>query len=136
MQTKTKGNIRLIIRIALVIVIAVVGIVIFWNRSVSADALATNTNKQVKISYYSGVPEGQKAYEEACKEEKEDVHKIEYTTKSLGRMQWGKELENGTHSVYYDAADVHTLADYFDDAQESYMDLYECYIKAYKAVME
>ena len=55
MQTKTKGNIRLIIRIALVIVVAVVGIVIFWNRSVSADALATNTNKQVKISYYSGV---------------------------------------------------------------------------------
>ena len=51
-------------------------------------------------------------------------------------MQWGKELENGTHSVYYDASDVHTLAGFFDEAQDSYADLYDRYIEAYKAVMQ
>ncbi|WP_026653385.1 hypothetical protein [Butyrivibrio proteoclasticus] len=121
-------------RAAMISCVVAVGIA-FGGIVTSANA--TNTNTQVAVSYYTGKPTNPKAsYEDAYSDGDSAVGKVTYTTKSLGRLQWGEADSEGKYEVYYDASDVHTMAADVNDAEAKYLELYQKYSEAYKSVME
>jgi len=101
-----------------------------------AKAVASSTNTQVTVTYYTGQPSSAISYEKAYAEGDSAVGEVTYTTKSCGRLQWGKPDEKGQYEVYYDASDVHELASSLNVSEEEYLKLYEKYVEAYKAVNE
>lgn len=101
-----------------------------------ASAVTTSTNQQVTITYYTGKPSTDVSYQDAYLNGDSAVDKVAYQTKSIGRLQWGEQAADGTYSVYYDAADIHTLAAYLNESEEKYEELYESYLDAKKAVLE
>ncbi|AOZ97822.1 hypothetical protein [Butyrivibrio hungatei] len=121
-------------RAALISCIVAVGI---GFGGIVTSAIANNTNAQVTVSYYTGKPTNPKAsYEDAFADGDSAVNRVTYTTKSLGRLQWGEPDSDGRYEVYYDASDVHTMAAGVNDAEARYLELYQKYTDAYKAVME
>ena len=113
----------------------VIGVCAFFVQGAIADAETTSTNTQVVVSYYTGKPSTIKTYEEAYLDGDTNVNKVTYTTKSLGRLQWGEPGADGTYEVYYDAADIHALAAALNQSEEKYMEVYNHYVDAYNAVM-
>ena len=109
-----------------------------WLRfgDIIASAVATNTNTQVTVSYYTGMPSTDISYNDAYLNGDTGVQKVSYTTKSLGRLQWGEPDGNGEYDVYYDAADVHSLAAHLNESQEQYNELYNTYLELKSAVLE
>ena len=113
----------------------IIGTGLFIGHNV-ADAEATNTNTQVTVTYYTGKPSTLASYEQAYLDGDSGVNKVTYTTKSLGRLQWGEKNADGTYDVYYDASDIHTLAAHLNESEANYVELYDSYVAAYKAVMQ
>lgn len=112
------------------------GTVLFLFGNDIASAVSSKTNTQVTVNYYTGMPQTLESYGDAYLNGDSNVGKVIYSTKSLGRMQWGEANPDGTYDVYYDAADVHHLAAQLNEAGQDYETLYEEYVKAYKSVMQ
>ena len=114
----------------------IIGILWFSIGDIIASAVATSTNTQVEVTYYTGKPSTDVSYEEAYQNGDKNVQKVTYTTKSTGRLQWGEADANGEYEVYYDAADVHLLAAELNESEQQYIELYNAYLEAKKAVLE
>ena len=99
-----------------------------------ADTSLTNT--QVTVNYYAGIPAQPKTYDESYIDGDANVEKVTYTTKSIGRLQWGEAGVDGTFDVYYDAADIHRMAAALNDSEALYIETYRKYLEARSAVLE
>lgn len=122
-------------RIAAALAIGI-GLVIYFFGPVIAKAVASSTDTQVKVVYYTGKPTGLESYADAYDAHDTNVELVTYTTKSLGRLQWGEQNADGEYDVYYDAQDVHMLAAELNQSWENYSAMYDKYVDAYKAVMQ
>ncbi len=111
-----------------------IGIFIYFFGGVIASAVSSSTNTQVEVTYYTGKPTNLESYADAYVRGDNGVHKVTYTTKSIGRLQWGEQKSDGTYDVYYDAKDIHTLAAHLNESWGSYEQLYNKYVEAYNAV--
>lgn len=127
------SNKKIAIATALAIVI-VLGFSLF--QSYSASAVTTDSNTQVTVTYYTGMPSSDDTYEDAYLNGVTGVGRVSYTTKSLGRIQWGEPDASGNYAVYYDAGDIHKLGAYLDESEASYKDLYDKYLSCKKAIFE
>ena len=135
MRTEDRVNLNRCGIIAAAIAVTV-GLVFTFFGDIIASAVTSNTNTQVAVEYYTGKPSSDISYEEAYLNGDSNVQKVSYTTKSKGRLQWGEPSANGEYEVYYDAADVHLLAAYLNESEEQYIELYNKYLEAKKAVLE
>ena len=122
-------------RIAAALAIGI-GIIIFFFGPIITKAVSTFTDTQVTITYYKGKQSTVASQGEAYGLGDSNVEKVTYTTKSKGRLQWGEQNADGTYDVYYDAKDIHTLAAYLNESWESYNDMYDAYVEAYKSVTQ
>ena len=120
-------------RIATAIALGI-GLFVYFFGGVIASAVSSSTNTQVTETYYTGIPTKIESYEDAYLRGDNGVRKVTYTTRSIGRLQWGEQNADGTYDVYYDAKDIHTMAAYLNESWESYEELYNKYVDAYNAV--
>ena len=111
-----------------------IGIVIYFFGGVIASAVSSSTNTQVTLTYYTGKPTAVESYSDAYLRGDKGVNKVTYTTKSIGRLQWGEQKADGTYDVYYDAKDIHTMAAELNESWAAYEGLYNSYVDAYNAV--
>lgn len=111
-----------------------IGIFIYFFGGTIASAVSSSTNTQVTLTYYAGKPTALEPYEDAFVRGDSGVSKVTYTTKSIGRLQWGEPNADGTYDVYYDAKDVHSMAAELNESWGAYENLYNAYVDAYNAV--
>ena len=102
----------------------------FYTQVITADAAdkTANANTQVTIQYYTGFPSDFVKYADAYVDGDKNVGKYSYVTKSLGKIQWGEPDAAGNYSVFFDATDIHLLADYLNLAEEHYLTNHSAYL--------
>lgn len=120
-----------IMAVATFVAAAVAVLFSFSLYTKATNGIAESNLEQVTIKYYVGVPElvntSAPTYVEAISSGQSGVSEQTYTTVSVGVLQWGDENEDGTYDVYFDASDIHKLAQYINATQEQYNELYTYY---------
>ncbi len=95
---------------------------------VEAASITADANEQVTIEYYTGYPSDFVKYSEAYGKGDLKVGKHSYTTKSLGKIQWGEPDASGKYSVFYDATDIHFLSKHLNSAEAHYLLNHNAYL--------
>ena len=115
--------------------LVIFGSIILNNIKADADVKtsAQESITQVEFTWLGNVPvlKGGKndgRYNDIVNGSAPDSKVNSYTTTSRGRIQWGNpDNSTGRYKVYYDAADIHALAEYFKPTSNSYSKLYKRY---------
>ncbi len=131
MEEKSKKFVRTGRIIAAVVIFSA----LMTTVGVIVDANSSITNTQVTVTYQTTTPGSATPYRDATLDFEDDVDEVTFTTRSIGRLQWGEPDKDGNYAVYYDAGDIHTLAAYLNQASENYNTLYSTYVDSYNVIM-
>lgn len=93
------------------------------SRATGGSTMGSDT--QVTISYYGSLPSMVNG--SAVSYADSGLEKETYTTVSKGI------IKNSDGTFYFDAADIHTIASYFNAAESDYEELYSLYQQAVEA---
>ena len=113
-------------------------IIFFLFKAISkASGEGALSNSPVTVTYYDGLPSSRNDdYETAIANKDVSINKVEFKTKSIGRLSWGEADTDGHYPIYFDAADVHNIAIALNEAGKDYEKIYELYQKAAKSLYD
>lgn len=106
---------------SLSVLMIITGVILEGKFFAQASHTTDETNKQVTMSYYTDIPSYSGGTASSL------GTKTTYTTKSLGRIQWSEADSDGNYAVYYDAGDIHQLAEGVNTLTSEFETLYSTY---------